>query len=135
MMSANLDRTPPRASTSLRILLADDDEILGAAVGGLLEHLGHSVDVVTSGREAIEFAMRENFQVVFLDIQMPGMGGLEAAHWLRHDRAIERPLRIIGFSCERPDREAYQASGMDAFLLKPVRLADLIQVLNPTDAL
>jgi CheY-like chemotaxis protein len=119
-----------QAPTTLRILVADDNEMLGAAVGGLLQSLGHSVDVVTNGREAVESAAREDFDAVFLDVQMPEMGGFEAAHRLRHENAGGRPPRIIGLSGESPDHESYTAAGMDDFLLKPVRLADLVQALN-----
>jgi two-component system sensor histidine kinase/response regulator len=130
MMPASLGPTTARVQVPLRILVADDNEMIGAAVGGLLQSLGHSVDVVTNGREAVESAARENFHVVFLDVQMPEMDGFEAARWLRHEHTGVRPLRIIGFSGESPDRESYATAGMDDFLLKPIRLADLVQALK-----
>jgi len=114
----------------LRILVADDNEMLRAAVRGLLQSFGHSVSVATSGREAIESAAREEFDFVFLDVQMPDIGGFEAARSLRHGHADGRPPRIIGLSGEGEDRESYAAAGMDDFLLKPVRIADLARVLK-----
>jgi CheY-like chemotaxis protein len=119
-----------QAPAPLRILVADDNEMIGTAVQGLLQSLGHSVEVVTNGREAVESAAREGFDAVFLDIQMPEMDGFEAAHWLRHGHAGGRPPRIIGFSGESPDPESYAAAGMDDFLLKPIHLADLVRALE-----
>jgi CheY-like chemotaxis protein len=133
MMLATLEQTTTaraEAPAQLRILLADDNEILGATIGGLLQSLGHSVEVVSNGREAVESAAREDFHVVFLDIQMPEMGGFEAARWIRHENAGGQPCWIIGFSGESPDHKLYAASGMDDFLLKPVRLVDLVRALR-----
>jgi CheY-like chemotaxis protein len=130
MMSATLPPTAARIQAPLRILLADDNEMLRAAIRGLLERLGHSVDVVTNGREAVESAARGDFDLVLLDVQMPVMGGLEAARSLRHRQAGGRRPRIIGLSGEGEERASYAAAGMDDFLIKPVRLADLVHVIT-----
>ncbi len=129
-MSAILPLTSVGVRAPLRILLADDNEMLRAAIGGLLERLGHSVDVVTNGKEAVESAARKAFDVVFLDVQMPEMGGLEAASFLRRRCADGRRLRIVGFSGEGEEPGSYAAAGMDHFLVKPVRLTDLIHVIE-----
>jgi CheY-like chemotaxis protein len=130
MMPATLEPITVKLQAPLRILVADDNEMVGAAVGGLLQSLGHSVDVVSNGRDAVDSAALIDFDAVFLDIQMPQMDGYEAAHLLRHWHAGGRLPRIIGFSGESPDRESYAAAGMDDFMLKPVRLADLVQTLK-----
>ena len=129
-MSAILPLNTARMPVPLRILVADDNEMLRAAVRGLLEGLGHSVDVVANGREAVESAAREDFDLVFLDVQMPEMDGFEAARSLRHRHAGGRRPRIIGLSGESEERESYAAAGMDDFLIKPVRLADLVHVIR-----
>ena len=124
---------PPTSATvraPFRILVADDNEVLRAAIRGLLQGLGHSVEVVANGREAIETAAREDFEFVFLDIHMPEMDGFAAAHVLRYEDSAARPPRIIGFSSERVDRQSFAAAGMDDFLLKPIRVADLVRVLE-----
>jgi CheY-like chemotaxis protein len=130
MLSATLPRTTAGVQTPLRILVADDNEVLGEAVRGLLQSLGHSVDVVSNGLAAVESVAREDFDFVFLDIQMPEMGGLAAARSMRHKYAGGRPLCIIGISGEREERESYAAAGMDDFLLKPVCLADLVHAMK-----
>jgi CheY-like chemotaxis protein len=116
--------------TRFRILVADDNEMFRVAVRGLLQSLGHSVDVVSNGREAVESASRENYDFVFLDIQMPVMDGFAAARSLRDAYNGGRSPRIIGFSGESANRESYKTAGMDDFLIKPFRLADLVHALK-----
>ncbi len=114
----------------LKILLVDDNEVLLTAVRGLLRLMGHTIDVARNGREALEATGRRAYDVVLLDIQMPEMGGYEAARSLRRDPPGGNIPRIIGFSGESEHRESYSAAGMDDFLTKPVRLRDLARVLD-----
>lgn len=116
----------------LKILLVDDNEVLLIAIRGLLRLMGHTTDVARNGREALEATSRHMYDVVLMDIQMPEMGGYEAARTLRRDFPVGTGPRIIGFSGESADRESYTASGMDDFLVKPVRPTDLERVLRPT---
>ena len=115
----------PATKPRLRVLVADDNEMFAAAFRGLLGGLGHSVEVVNNGRDAIEAASRQDFDYVFLDVQMPEMGGFEAASSLRQQRLIASTARIIGFSADR-GHEPARVSSMDGFLVKPVRIGDLV---------
>jgi CheY-like chemotaxis protein len=114
----------------LRVLVADDHEMLRTAVRGLLQNLGCSVAVAANGREAVEMASTEVFDLVLLDLQMPEMGGLEAARSIRRRQGGGRPPCIIGLSAEVEERVVCDAAGMDDFIAKPVRIADLIQLLE-----
>ncbi len=122
--------TPPVAGVRvpLRILVADDDDVLRGAVRGLLRSLGYSVEVVINGREAIEAAAREDFDLVFLDAHMPELGGREAAYLLRQQQSGERRPRIVGLSADSEEAEFSAWAGIDDFLIKPIRLADLVRV-------
>jgi CheY-like chemotaxis protein len=84
---------------------------------------------VTNGREAVELAAREDFDFVFLDIQTPEMGGYEAARSLRDAHQGRRRPRLIGLSGDQDEAQFYATAGMDAFLAKPVRLAELKHAL------
>ena len=117
------------AKPRLRVLVADDNEMFAAAFRGLLGCLGHTVEVVNNGRDAIEAASRQDFDYVFLDVQMPEIGGFEAASSLRERRLVPSTTRIIGFSADRDHGQA-RVSAMDGFLVKPVRIGDLVGVLN-----
>jgi CheY-like chemotaxis protein len=82
--------------------------------------------IVDNGAEGIELAVRENWAAVLMDIQMPGLDGLETVRVIRR-RLSDRPLPIIAVTANvRPeDRAASEASGMNDFLAKPVRQAEL----------
>ncbi len=128
-MSVTLPSITAGVHPPLRILVADDNEMLRAAVRGLLERLGHSVDVATDGREAVESAAREHFDIVFLDLQMPRMDGREAAARLREEHGGACPW-IVGLSGDAEDSEYLAALGMDDFVAKPARLRDFRRILE-----
>ncbi|WP_261341617.1 response regulator [Tautonia sociabilis] len=114
------------AWSKLRVLIADDDPILRMALSGLVKRLGHEVAVARDGREAVEAAVEQDFDLLLLDLRMPGMDGLEVATRLRRGNGGRKSPWIVGLSAE-PSGEAF---GMDAFLLKPVHLGDLSRVLE-----
>ncbi len=99
-----------------------------AATRGLLQILGHSVDVVANGREAVDAASRRRFDVVFLDVEMPGMDGPETAARLREQHGNACPW-IVGLSGDDEGSEHFAAFGMDDFLPKPARTHDFHRVL------
>jgi signal transduction histidine kinase/HPt (histidine-containing phosphotransfer) domain-containing protein len=115
----------------LRILVAEDNAINQKVALRLLERLGHHADVVASGDEVLERLERTPYDVVLMDVQMPGMDGLEAsrqvcARWPRQ----ERP-RIIAMTAAAmsDDRDRCLAAGMDEYVVKPVTLDELRRVL------
>jgi CheY-like chemotaxis protein len=127
----------PSVSTSalppLRILVADDDTVFATAVSGLLRRLGHWVEAVGTGREAVCAAMIREYDIMFLDMLMPELGGIEAARSIRERFPEGQSPFIIGLSAERDPEEFPPGTGMDHFLVKPVCLADLVQVLTHPD--
>lgn len=131
-VAARLREPRSLSSASLRILLAEDEEVLRTALQGLLRLMGHTTDVARNGREALEAAKRQTYDVVLLDVQMPVMGGFETAARLRSDLSSAQMPRIVGLSGEPQEERVYEAAGMDAFLNKPVRLSDLAGVLEPS---
>ena len=115
----------------LRILLVDDhptNRMLGFKV---LERLGYAADVANSGREALACLEERDYDVVFMDVQMPEMDGLETTRELRR-RWPDRPLRVIAMTANAMsgDRQACLAAGMDDYLSKPVQLDALVEALQ-----
>jgi signal transduction histidine kinase len=118
--------TRPKVRLSGRVLVVEDDWGSQRVVEIFLRKLGLEVVIVDNGAEGIELAVREKWDAVLMDIQMPGIDGFEAVRRIR--RRIEgRWLPIIALTANvRPeDRLAAEASGMDDFLTKPVRQAEL----------
>jgi two-component system sensor histidine kinase/response regulator len=116
----------------LRVLLAEDNAVNQRVAVRLLEKLGHSVEVAGDGAQAAAAVDREQFDIVFMDVQMPVMDGFEATRLIR-DREVPtgRRLRIAAMTAHamKGDRERCLAAGMDDYLAKPVQTAELEAVL------
>jgi two-component system CheB/CheR fusion protein len=111
-------------SSRLRILLVEDNRVNQLVARGLLERQGHSVTLAENGRQAVDLFLREDFDLVFMDVQMPEMDGLEATVAIRAAEAQgDRPRTpIIALTAQAlpEDREACLEAGMDFYLSKPV---------------
>jgi signal transduction histidine kinase/CheY-like chemotaxis protein len=109
-----------------RVLVVEDDWGNQRVVEMCLRKLGLDPVIMDNGAEAVEVAGREPWAAVLMDIQMPGIDGLETTRRIRR-RLAGRPLPIIALTANvRPDdRRACTAAGMDDFLGKPVRQAEL----------
>jgi len=111
----------PRAE----ILVVEDNEDVGQFAETLLTELGHSVTLATSGEEALELTRTRDFDVVFSDVVMPGMGGLRLAERLAEEKPDLPVVLATGYSQEI----AQSGSGGRPVILKPYRLATLSQAL------
>jgi len=98
----------------------------------LLEKQGHSVHVVGDGRAAIQAFDRRAFDLVLMDVQMPGMDGLRATALIRenrHDWARKTPIVALTAHAMAGDRERCLEAGMDAYLSKPIDSAKLFATI------
>jgi len=125
------------ASVKLRVLVADDNPTNREVVGKILERSGHAVTLVGDGERTLDAVERDAHDIVILDRNMPGMGGMEALQALRLMTRGRERLPVIMLSADvtpEAKREALEA-GADAFLAKPIealRLLDEIQRLATT---
>ena len=117
------------ARKPLDVLVAEDNEINALLTRALLTRLGHRPTVAESGAAALERwrAARDAgtpYDLILMDMQMPGMDGLEAARRIRAfeaERGTARtPIIALTANAFAEDREACLASGMDRFLVKPL---------------
>jgi CheY-like chemotaxis protein len=116
---------------SLRILVVDDNVDAGTILGMLLEMDGHEVEVVHNGKDAVKKAGNDPPDLIFLDLGMPEMDGVETA---RHLRALPGGngiflVALTGWGQEK-DRQRTREAGFDAHLVKPVDNAALAEVLE-----
>ncbi|HSS77552.1 MAG TPA: ATP-binding protein, partial [Thermoanaerobaculia bacterium] len=111
----------------LRILVAEDNVINQKVALLLLQQLGLAADLAADGEEALAALRRQRYDVILMDVQMPGMDGLEATRRIRDEWPLEGRPRIIAVTANalREDRETCLAAGMDDYLSKPVLLEDL----------
>jgi two-component system sensor histidine kinase/response regulator len=116
----------------LRILLAEDNVVNQRLAIRLLEKQGYRVVVANNGREAVNVLEVGGFDLVLMDIQMPEMSGLEVtAHVRERERATGEHLPIVAMTAYamKGDRERCLEAGMDGYISKPIRPAELFKVI------
>jgi CheY-like chemotaxis protein/signal transduction histidine kinase len=116
----------------LRVLIADDNPMNQQLASAQFESLGYAVDFATDGSEALEALGRKGYDVLFMDLNMPRMNGIEATEQICARFTREQRPRIIGLSAHIGDeeRERCLQAGMDDCLAKPVGRAKLAKVLE-----
>jgi signal transduction histidine kinase/DNA-binding response OmpR family regulator/HPt (histidine-containing phosphotransfer) domain-containing protein len=121
----------------LRILLAEDNTVNQKLALRLLQQLGYRADVASNGLEAVQSLERQSYDVILMDVQMPEMNGLEASRLICAQWPRERRPRIIATTANamHGDREMCLAAGMDDYISKPIRVAELIAALTKTPPL
>jgi CheY-like chemotaxis protein len=99
----------------------------------ILEKRGHYVVVTVNGREALEAIAKESFDLVFMDMQMPEMDGLEATAAIRErekETGLHLPIVALTAHAMKGDSERCLAAGMDGYLSKPIALNELTELLE-----
>ena len=117
----------------LRILIAEDNPVNQMLLTRLLEKRGHSVKVAGNGKLALECIEEGSYDLVFMDVQMPEMDGMEATRALRERESKGGArLTVIGVTAHAlaGDRERCLQSGMDGYLSKPIRPGELGELLE-----
>ncbi len=113
------ERIAPAAAKGARVLLAEDNPINAMLARILLEREGAEVERVTSGQEAIAALAAGRYDLVLMDLRMPGLDGIAAAKALRA-KGITTPVVALTADAFEDDRRACLAAGMDDFLVKPL---------------
>lgn len=119
-------------SRKARILVVDDVQVNLDVAGALMTRLGHTVDLVLSGRIALERMQEQDFDIIFLDLQMPDMDGFEVARTIRNLPGPKGSIPIIALSAAAmPEQvEASREAGMDSHLAKPLSFGALTATLD-----
>ncbi len=127
------DRSLSERRPALRILLAEDNAVNQTLAVRLLEKRGHCVKTAENGRDALAAFSREEFDLVLMDVQMPGMNGFEATAAIRaQERATGAHVPIVAMTAHalKGDEERCLAAGMDAYVSKPIKANVLFQTIE-----
>lgn len=111
----------------VNILLAEDNDINRLLAGKLFERLGYQVLTVANGKEAFDRLRQEQFDLVFMDVQMPEWDGLEATRQIRQTELAGQQPVIIAMTAfaGQDDKEACREAGMDDYISKPIMLEEI----------
>src|SRR6185295_16147390 len=112
-----------------RVMVIDDDPGSAYSLARVVKQLGYPVDVANDGPTALELARRIRPEVVFIDLRMPGMDGVEVAEQLKADGLATHVVAATAYRSEL-ERQRTAAAGFAAHLLKPIDQQSLEQLLT-----
>ena len=125
---------PQPPPTLARALVVEDNSVNRIVAEGMLRQAGCTVELAASGEEGFALVERNRYDIIFMDSQMPGWDGLQTTAAIRAYEASQHlsPTPVIALTAQAMpgDREAFLAGGMDDYLAKPLRLAELRALLT-----
>lgn len=121
----------------LRILVADDNSINLTVSVEMLKRIGYKPDSAENGYRVLEAMKQNNYDVVFMDVEMPDLDGIETTRLIRSNWKIEDQPRIIAMTAHAlaGDKERFLESGMDDYISKPVRPQAIVNALSKSSQL
>jgi PAS domain S-box-containing protein len=118
----------------LHILVAEDNILNQKVVVGILEKCGHVVETVSNGKDVFESLRERNFDIILMDVRMPGIDGLEATEIIRKSEKTDFdpniPIIALTAHVSKESREQCLAAGMNDFVSKPFKKQDLLEAIN-----
>ncbi|WP_410512392.1 PAS domain S-box protein [Paenibacillus sp. BR2-3] len=123
---------PEKAERQLRILVAEDNEINQIVLRKILEKRGHTVNIVSDGTEVVQALAYDTYDLIFMDVQMPRMNGLEATKVIKESLPPEKLPVIVAVTANalKGDREHCLEAGMDDYISKPVKNDMIARVIG-----
>ena len=114
-----------------RILIVEDNEKNMKLVRDILQHKGHATLEASTGEEGVALALARRPDLILMDIQLPGIDGIEALRRIRADAGLDAvPVVAISASVMPDDQRHIVASGFDAFLTKPISLKPFLATVE-----
>ncbi|OOC58460.1 PAS domain S-box protein [Paenibacillus ihbetae] len=117
---------------AFKILIVEDNEVNQLVLKRIIEKLGYSSETVPNGLEAVEAYKRYPYDLIFMDIQMPFMDGMEAARIIKQSAPADKRPYVVAVTAHaiKGDREKYLAMGMDEYVSKPVSMQAVSEVID-----
>ncbi len=120
------------AQANILVLVVEDDPMSRMFMGKMLERLGVEVEFAKDGLEALRLYTKNEYDMIFLDIQMPVMNGYETAELIREQEtmtAFHIPIIAVTAYALEEDQEKCLQIGMNAYLSKPVTMEDMVRMI------
>ncbi len=114
----------------LDILIADDNAVNQKLTQQILTKMGYKPDVAVNGHDAVNAAANKPYQIIFMDVQMPEMDGMEATQFIRQNMEQQPIIIAMTANALSEDREACLKAGMDDYLSKPMKLDEIVAMLE-----
>lgn len=112
-------------------MIAEDNIINQKLIVNVFKILGYSADIAANGIEAVEAVKRKNYDLIFMDIQMPLMNGYEATRLILEHSDGERPWIVaMTANAMTGDKESCFEAGMDDYITKPMKIETLVKVIK-----
>ena len=128
----SINNAESRSGDTYKILVVDDNKVNQQVALGMLERLGHSVELVGNGIECLKTIEKSAFDLILMDCHMPEMDGHEASKQIRSQEAPPERIPIVAMTAnvQKGEREKCIASGMDDYLSKPLKISTLQKMLD-----
>jgi len=128
---SSIEPSPPKQEASPLILLAEDNEANISTVSSYLRAKGYRIILAKNGREAIALAQSENPNLILMDIQMPGMDGIESMQQIRRNpNLVDVPIVALTALAMTGDRDRCLEAGANDYMTKPVKLKQLATTIQ-----
>lgn len=115
---------------SLKILLVEDNITNQFVATKILNKLGYQPEIANNGIEALQMVKEKEYDIIFMDVRMPEMDGLEATKKIRSELAIEIPIIALTANAIEGDKQICLNAGMSDYMSKPVRVDDLARMIE-----
>ncbi len=125
---------PKTKNTDINILVAEDNAINQKLIEKTLNNFGFKVTIVNNGQEALDMYRKNQYDIIFMDIAMPIMNGIDATHAIigyeNQNNLPHTPIIALTANAVAGDRETFLKEGLDEYVSKPLRKADIEKVLK-----
>jgi two-component system cell cycle response regulator DivK len=120
---------------SALVLVVEDNDMSRKLFRDVLQATGYSTLEVTTGEDAVELAVSHGPALVLMDVQLPGIDGVEALERLRRDeRTATTPVLALTAQAMHGDRDRFLAAGFDGYLSKPIDVVELLRTVEQYSA-
>ena len=114
----------------MSILIAEDNVVNQKLAARILTKMGYAPDICINGHDALNAMTLKNYDMIFMDVQMPEMDGFEATRFIRENMDHQPVIIAMTANAMPEDKDVCLKSGMDDYLSKPMKIADIMEVLE-----